>query len=135
MCIGCTNNFCLTALPKATLFTSLHDLLSTYPTTPALRSSLLDHLHTLLLQILPTDPVAIKLTATRNLLPGLRGDALVDALKEANDKMTAAVCEACSESSNKDVSGMAASYAGFVQDWVQRDDLDSSLVRTPFSVA
>lgn len=116
------------ALPKAPLFVSLHELLSTYPTTLALRSSLLDHLHTLLLQTLPTDPIAIRLTATRHLLPELSGDALVDALRDANDKMTAAVREACSDDSRKNADDMAGSYADFVKEWVQREDVDDSLV-------
>jgi U3 small nucleolar RNA-associated protein 6 len=121
------------ALPSASLFVSLHELLSTYPTTSTLRSALLDHLHTLLLQVLPTDPVAVRLTATRNLLPDVTGDALVDTLKDANDKLTSAVWQACSTDSTKDADGMAISYAEFVQEWVMRENVDDSLVCTVFS--
>ncbi|GJE95014.1 hypothetical protein PsYK624_111930 [Phanerochaete sordida] len=115
------------ALPKAALFVSVHELLSSYPTTPSLRSSLLDHLHSHLQQTLPTDPVAVRLTATRNLTASLSGPALVDALKDANEKMTAAVRAACSDDSHKDAEGMARSYAEFVAEWVKKGDVDDSL--------
>ncbi|KIP02958.1 hypothetical protein PHLGIDRAFT_111451 [Phlebiopsis gigantea 11061_1 CR5-6] len=113
------------AVPKATLFTALHELLSSYPTTPGLRSSSLDHLHTLLQQTLPTDPIAVKLTATRNLLPNLTADGLVDALRDANEKMVTAVKNACAHG---DGEGMAQAYADFIHEQVERGDMDVSLV-------
>lgn len=114
------------ALPKSSLFTSLHELLASYPTTPALRSLLLDHLHSLLQQTLPTDPVAMKLTATRNLGPNLSPEVFVDTLKDANERMTSAVQQACGHEDDGD--GMAQSYVDFVTEWMQRDELDDSLV-------
>ena len=39
--------------------------------------------------------------------------------------MTNAVREACN---GKDAEGMARSYAGFVEKWVKKEDLDDSLV-------
>lgn len=118
------------ALPKAELFTALHDLLASYPTKPELRTYLLDHLHVLLQQTLPTDPIAARLSATRNLLPGLEGAALVDALKTANEQLSAAVSSACAYAGGRDAEGLANAYAGFVEEWVQKDDLDPALVRS-----
>ena len=117
-------------MPKAVLFVSIHELISAYPTIPALRSLLLDHLHALLQQTLPTDPVAVRLSATRGLSADLTGAALVDAVKDANDKMSTAVREACSDDSGKDAEGMARACAEFVQEWVKRNDVDDSLVST-----
>ncbi|KAI0812618.1 U3 small nucleolar RNA-associated protein 6-domain-containing protein [Irpex lacteus] len=113
------------ALPKVELFTALHGLFSTYPTTAELRTSLLDHLHSLLQQTLPTDPIAAKLTATRHLLPGLSGVALVDALKSANEQLSSAVQNAWSLSHEAD--GIASAYASFIEEWVQKPDLDIPL--------
>lgn len=116
------------ALPKAELFASLHSLIATYPTTPDLRTALLDHLHDLLQQTLPTDPVAVKLYATRNLLPELEGTALVDALKAANEQLSSAVNSACTSARSETAHGMALAYAGFIEEWVQKDELDTALV-------
>ncbi|KAI0688035.1 U3 small nucleolar RNA-associated protein 6-domain-containing protein [Cytidiella melzeri] len=110
-------------LPKAELFVALHELFATYPTTHELRTALLDHLHTLLQQILPTDPVAARLSATRHLLPGLSGVALIDALKAANEQFSSAVSNV-SSLSHENAESMAEAYAGFVEEWVQKNDLN-----------
>lgn len=120
------------ALPKAELFTSLHKLLTDYPTTSELRSSLLDHLHGLLQQTLPTDPAAARLSATRNLLAGLEGIDLIDELKAANMRLEAAVRAAHANAPRADVDGMACAYAGFIEEWVTKDELDAALVRSRF---
>ena len=112
---------------------ALHELFTTYPTAPELRSSLLDHLHALLQQTLPIDPVAARLSATRHLTPGLFGVALVDALQAANEQLISAVTHASSLSrGTSDADGIAEAYASFVDEWVQKPDLDTSLVRLPF---
>lgn len=121
------HNIRIVALPKAELFTSLHGLLTTYPVPPPFRVALLDHLHTLLQQTLPTDPVAVRLTATRLLVPDLTGEALVDALRDANEKMSRAVRQAC-DGKEVDVNGLASAYSLFVKEWVQKDELDDSIV-------
>ncbi|KAI0093162.1 U3 small nucleolar RNA-associated protein 6-domain-containing protein [Irpex rosettiformis] len=113
------------ALPKPELFVALHELFSTYPTTPELRASLLDHLHSLLQQTLPTDPLAAKLSATRHLLPGLSGVPLVDALRTANEQLSSAVRDAWSHSHDSDA--ISSAYASFVEEWVQKPELDTSL--------
>jgi U3 small nucleolar RNA-associated protein 6 len=111
---------------------ALHELFTTYPTTPELRSALLDHLHTLLQQTLPTDPVAAQLSATRHLSPGLTGVALVDALRIASEQFSSAVTSVYSFPQNSTHGqSMAEVYANFVHEWVQKPDLDTSLVCTP----
>ena len=89
---------------------------------------LLDHLHNLLRETLPTDPVAMRLTATRALTSGLTGAALVDALKDANERLTKAVERACEETVNE-ADGIGAAYADFLREWVQMPSLDDTLVR------
>ncbi|KZT70904.1 hypothetical protein DAEQUDRAFT_724645 [Daedalea quercina L-15889] len=110
------------ALPKIELFISLQDLLATYPCPPSLRDTLLDHLFTLLHETLPQNPTAIRLSATRHLLPGLEGEALVDALKDANERLASAVRD-----QNAGDERLALVYASFIQDWC-RKDIDDSLV-------
>ncbi|KAL6308122.1 U3 small nucleolar RNA-associated protein 6-domain-containing protein [Sparassis latifolia] len=104
------------ALPKFELFASLHDLLVTYPCPPELRDALLEHLFVLLRSTLPTDPAAIKLSATRYLTPGLKGEALIDALKGANEQLVKAVRDNSTSSSS-----LAAAYATFVKEWCKKD--------------
>ncbi|KAI0344754.1 hypothetical protein BDW22DRAFT_1372113 [Trametopsis cervina] len=115
------------ALPKAELITALHGLFMSYPTTAELRESLLRHLHTLAQQVLPTDPVTARLSATRHLLPGLDGAALVDSLKLANEQLSSAVSHAWMASPSHDADSMAEAYAGFVEEWVQKEGTDASL--------
>lgn len=110
------------ALPKIELFISLQDLLATYPCPPSLRDTLLDHLFTLLHETLPDDPAAIRLFATRHLLPDLTGEALVDALRNANEQLASAV-----RNQNAGNERLASLYTGFVQAWCQKT-IDDSLV-------
>ena len=51
---------------------------------------------------------------------------MVDTLKDANEKMVAAVRKACTDNGGGE--GMAQTYADFLSEWVQKDDLDTSLV-------
>lgn len=111
-----------TALPKVELFISLQDLLAHYPCPASVRDTLLDHLFTLLHETLPDDPAAIELSATRRLLPNLEGEALVDALKYANEQLAAALHD-----QNAADERLALVYASFVQDWCQKN-IDDSLV-------
>ncbi|KAL7281262.1 hypothetical protein ACG7TL_004570 [Trametes sanguinea] len=101
------------ALPKIELFRALHELISGYPSPPSLKEAILDHLHALLRETLPSDPAAIKLAATRRLTPDLSGEPLVDALKSANDVLSDAVRTSEGEARR----GVAAVYAEFVEEW------------------
>lgn len=69
----------------------------------------------------------MRLTATRNLNANLGAESLIDSLKAANELMVAAVREACTKEGGD---GMAQSYADFVSEWIQKDEIDHSLVRT-----
>jgi U3 small nucleolar RNA-associated protein 6 len=107
------------AIPKIDLFTALQTLITTYPLEGPLRGTLLDHLYELLRQKLPDDPGAIKLFATRRLGLGLDGEALIDALKSANEVLLGAIGSA----------GVDQVYAEFVEEWA-RMDLEGNLVGT-----
>ncbi|KAI1796429.1 U3 small nucleolar RNA-associated protein 6-domain-containing protein [Ganoderma leucocontextum] len=109
------------AIPRIELFTSLHGLISAYPSPPALRESLLDYLHIHLHETLPSLPAAIKLSAMRHLMPDLTGETLVDALKRANEQLLDAVRHRASPSDTS----MAKVYAEFVQEWCEKDVDDS----------
>ncbi|KAI0645423.1 U3 small nucleolar RNA-associated protein 6-domain-containing protein [Trametes meyenii] len=111
------------ALPKIELFKSLHELLSAYPCPPSLRDSLLDHLHALLRDTLPSSPAAIKLAATRRLTAELSGEPLVDALKDANNVLSDAVRTSSGEARE----GVANVYTEFAEEWCAKDDVDDSL--------
>ncbi|OCH92458.1 hypothetical protein OBBRIDRAFT_791201 [Obba rivulosa] len=110
------------ALPTAELFATLHELLVTYPVPSALRESLLDHLHALLRETLPTDSQAVKLSATRHLTPDLAGPELIDRLREANERLSDAVKLA----GDKERDGLAKVYVEFVEEWCAKD-VDESL--------
>ncbi|TBU43639.1 hypothetical protein BD309DRAFT_960198 [Dichomitus squalens] len=110
------------AIPRIDLFASLHELISTYPSPPTLRESLLDHLHDHLRETLPSLPAAIKLSATRNLTPDMVGEPLVDALKSANEQLIAAVRTAANSSDP----GVAKVYSEFVEEWCGQE-IDDSL--------
>ncbi|KAI0769680.1 U3 small nucleolar RNA-associated protein 6-domain-containing protein [Trametes elegans] len=110
------------ALPKIELFTSLHELISTYPSPPSLRESLLVHLHGLLRDTLPSHPGAIKLAAMRHLAPDASGEALVDALRGANDTLSDAVRTSSGEARE----GAANVYSEFLEEWCGKD-IDDSL--------
>ena len=113
----------LIAIPKIELFTSLHELISTYPSPPALRESLLNHLHALLHETLPSLPAVIKLSATRRLTSEAVGEVLVDELKRANEKLSETVRRASGDA----LPGMACVYAEFLEEWCGKD-VDDSLV-------
>ncbi|CAL1707685.1 unnamed protein product [Somion occarium] len=121
------------ALPKPELFMSLHNVISKYPSPLSLRTSLLDHLHDLLQQILPHDAQAIKLTATRFLTPEVEGAELVDRLKEANETLSRAVKDAISNGRRETreereaLDALAQVYGEFINEWCRKDELDPSL--------
>lgn len=114
----------MAALAKIELFNSLYELLSTYPSPPGLRESLLDHLLAELRVALPDDPLAVKLSATRFIRPEAAGEELVEALKNANETLLAAVTV-----NRKKVEGFLRVYADFIEDWC-RSGIDSNLVRS-----
>ncbi|KAH9892817.1 U3 small nucleolar RNA-associated protein 6-domain-containing protein [Cubamyces lactineus] len=111
------------ALPKIELFRSLHEMISAYPSPPSLREPLLDHLHAHLLETLPSLPAAIKLHATRYLTPDLSGEALVDALRTANDVLSESVRTCPAETRE----GVATVYAEFIEEWCGKKDVDDNL--------
>ncbi|KAH8108052.1 U3 small nucleolar RNA-associated protein 6-domain-containing protein [Cristinia sonorae] len=124
------------ALPKADLFIALSDLLTSYPSPEALKTSLLDYLHQLLQETLPGDPRAIRLTATRFLPPtvDIESAEFVDALRNANEKLMSGVRDAWSNTSGSDTEqerrrhDMAGVYAQFVREWCQKNiDLNLKL--------
>ena len=119
-----------TALPKIELFRSLHEMISAYPSPPSLREPLLDYLHAHLLETLPSLPAAIKLRATRYLTPDLSGEALVDALRTANDVLSEAVRTSPAETRE----GVASVYAEFIEEWCGKKDVDDNLVSSCLSL-
>ena len=119
-----------TALPKIELFRSLHEMISAYPSPPSLREPLLDHLHAHLLETLPSLPAAIKLHATRYLTPDLSGEALVDALRTANDVLSESVRMCPAETRE----GVATVYAEFIEEWCGKKDVDDNLVSSCLSL-
>ena len=104
----------------------------TYPCPQELRRSLLDHLHNRL-ESTPSiriDPLAAKLHATRFLTPDLNGAELVDALKQANEDLIAAVKLSLTTASPKSLTKadeLGNVYVTFVEDWVSKD-IDANLV-------
>ncbi|KAH9938923.1 U3 small nucleolar RNA-associated protein 6-domain-containing protein [Amylocystis lapponica] len=103
------------AFDKMTL-QSLHELIMTYPCPRPLRDALLDHLFNLLHTTLDSDPAAVKLSATRFLIPGMEGEDLIEALKHANEQLMAAVRPSSAEDA-----GLAAVYANFITEWCNKD--------------
>ncbi|KAH9983609.1 U3 small nucleolar RNA-associated protein 6-domain-containing protein [Russula compacta] len=125
------------ALPTIELFQHLQSLIAGYPVPELLRTSLLDHLHARLAEVLPRDAAAVALRATRGLTltsaaaegeEPVGGAALVDALRHANEEMLAAlddaddVTERCHSRDE-----LAGAYAQFVEEWCGREDLDAHL--------
>ncbi|CCM00065.1 uncharacterized protein FIBRA_02092 [Fibroporia radiculosa] len=109
------------AQPKIELFTSIRDLLATYPCPPSLRENLVSHLFSLLQVTLPSDPAAIKLAATKSLTLDLEGRDLVEALTHANEQLANALRD--NSEADERLSGV---YARFVEEWCQRD-IDNDL--------
>ncbi|KAK7692964.1 hypothetical protein QCA50_004605 [Cerrena zonata] len=120
------------ALPKPELFISLHDVVSTYPSPQSLRSSLLDHLHTLLQTTLPHNAQAIKLTATRFLTADIEGAQLIDQLKKANEMLSNTIRDVISSGrtqtrdEREQLHSFAEVYAEFIDKWC-RTELDPTL--------
>ena len=125
-------------MPTIELFQSLQTLIAGYPTPEALRSSLLDHLHTRLAEALPRDAAAVVLRATRALVLAspeeLAGGALVDALRRANEEMLAALDADANADADAAVrctrDELAGAYAQFVEEWCGKEDVDAHLVRS-----
>lgn len=114
---------CSLAIPKAELFVALRDTINEHPSPAPLRTILLEHLHSLVPQFLPRDPRGIKLLATRHLTSTLEGEALVDAIQQANEQLS----EQCGQ--NLESEEVLQVYADFVEEWVRKDTTDSALVR------
>jgi hypothetical protein len=57
----------------------------------------------------------------------LAGDALVDALRRANEEMLAALDADGTERCPQDE--LAATYAQFIEEWCRKEDVDAHLVR------
>lgn len=137
------------ALPTVKLFVELEALIRGYPCQLRLRTTLLDHVYSLLQEVLPDDPRAIQMHATRRLrelaLPKDDGkdiveddprcmdsEKLIDALQSANERLTTAVKASCGTSMKSDTfsaahSNMSEIYANFVSEW--SPTLEPSLVR------
>ncbi|KAG5731274.1 Negative regulator of sexual conjugation and meiosis, partial [Termitomyces sp. T112] len=98
------------ALPKVELFDSLKRLLTEYPLPSSLQETLLEHLYNLLKERLPGDAGAIKLRANRFLTPELKGEALVEGLRRANEELV----EAAGGDAREEVCEV---YATFVEEW------------------
>ncbi|KAF9237504.1 U3 small nucleolar RNA-associated protein 6-domain-containing protein [Melanogaster broomeanus] len=137
------------ALPKVELFLELETLIRTYPCQLRLRTTLLDHLYSLVQETIPDDPRAVKMHATRRLreLTILKEDSnessnddcrladsedLIDALQAANEYLTTAVNTSWTRSRSCGSTGaidrdIADIYADFVVEWCQLPTLEPSL--------
>ncbi|KAF8653585.1 hypothetical protein AX16_003863 [Volvariella volvacea WC 439] len=98
------------ALPKIELFESLHELIGRYPSPLDLREALLSHLYDLLRNSLKDEPRAIKVLASRFLIPDAKGEQLVDALRRTNEELQSAIRETKKES-------VLVVYAEFIEHW------------------
>jgi U3 small nucleolar RNA-associated protein 6 len=123
---ACLTRFFLTALPKTELFTSLNNLITSYPSPPSLREILLDHLLAELRTTLPDEPLGLKLSTMKALKPDVDGENLVLALKDANENMLAGV-----KNRGKNRESFLRAYAEFVEEWC-RPSIDANLVRRYF---
>ncbi|KAI0829637.1 U3 small nucleolar RNA-associated protein 6-domain-containing protein [Trametes gibbosa] len=109
------------AIPKIELFISIQELISRYPSPLSLRETLLDHLHALLRNTLPSLPAAIKLAATRAFTADLPGVQLVDASRNANNVLSEAVRTSSAEARE----GMARVYVEFIDELIRKTADDS----------
>ncbi|RDB24910.1 U3 small nucleolar RNA-associated protein 6 [Hypsizygus marmoreus] len=98
------------ALPKMELFEALHGALVEYPSEPTLRQAVLEHLYDLLRHTLRDDAGAIRLLAGRFLKGDLKGEALVEGLRCANEEML----QRAQDGSREEV---LQAYASFVEEW------------------
>lgn len=107
-------NHCLliymSALPRLKTFTSLLDLLRTYPTP--LAPSLIQHAYDLMRLHLPSNAEARVLYADRHLNstlhPDLKGALLVDAIRESNEELTRTLQE------SGELVGMPEAYSEWI---------------------
>ncbi|KAE9408552.1 hypothetical protein BT96DRAFT_662460 [Gymnopus androsaceus JB14] len=114
------------------LFESLNQLITTYPSSPILRESLITHLDALLRLTLPRHPRAITILYTRLLTSTappeassssanvLRGQALIEGIRRANEMLISVVSEAKEEPVRK-------VYAEFALKWCCVINLDENL--------
>lgn len=84
---------------------------------------MLDHLLAVLRITLPDDPLALKLSATRDLKPDVEGKDMVEALKGANENFLTVI-----HNEGKHGEGFLRVYAEFVEEWC-RTNIDDNLVR------
>ncbi|KAJ3809081.1 U3 small nucleolar RNA-associated protein 6-domain-containing protein [Lentinula lateritia] len=112
------------ALPQIELFESFNRLIIIYPSSPTLRESLIEHFDALLRSTLPQHPRAIKILYTRLLtVENLRGRALVEGVRRANEMLISIMSETQEES-------VRQVYAQFALEWCQQDswiNLDENL--------
>ncbi|KAJ3727158.1 U3 small nucleolar RNA-associated protein 6-domain-containing protein [Lentinula raphanica] len=121
------------ALPQIELFESLNGLITTYPSTPILRKTLISHLDDLLRSTLPRHPRAIEIRYTRLLtgsgsgssssnpntsVEALRGRALIEGVRSANEMLMHIMSETQEES-------VCQVYAQFALDWCGQDSVVS----------
>ena len=97
-------------------------MITSYPSLPSLRESLLDHLLAELQTTLPNEPLGLKLSATRALKPDVDGEVLIEALKNANENLLGAV-----KNEGRNGESFLRAYAEFVEEWC-RPDIDANLV-------
>lgn len=102
----------LSALPRLRTFTSLLELLQTYPTP--LASSLIQHTYDLVASHLPSNSKARVLYADRHLNstlhPDQKGPPLVDAIKEANEELTMILQR------SEGLTGMPEAYSEWIEE-------------------
>ncbi|KAJ4493967.1 U3 snoRNP protein [Lentinula edodes] len=128
------------ALPQIELFESFNRLITTYPSSPTLRESLIEHFDALLRSTLPQHPRAIKILYTRLLtsasdsasqtssssnpsVENLRGRALIEGVRRANEMLISIMSDTQEES-------VCQVYAQFALEWCQQDsriNLDENL--------
>ncbi|KAL4080344.1 U3 small nucleolar RNA-associated protein 6-domain-containing protein [Scleroderma yunnanense] len=120
------------AIPRIYLFLQLDDLIRTHPCQPNLRTNLLDELYSLLQKMIPGDPEAIKMKATRRLreltlsaeLSGSQSERMIDSIQYANEQLVHAVNNPPSDNTRPEISTI---YAYFVKEWCQSPTLDPAL--------
>ncbi|KAG8908043.1 U3 snoRNP protein [Tulasnella sp. 403] len=115
------------AVPTTELFKSLHDLFTKFPTP--LKDSLLGDLHSRMVEALPNNPQAIKLSAEWSISSARQEDeTFVDKLRLANEAMVSGM-----RNSRVEKDEMASVYSGWVEHWVERvttPELKSYLTRS-----
>lgn len=121
------------ALPSINLFSALEVLIRSYPTQERLRTTLLDHLYSVLKDTLQDDPHAVKILATRKLRELIsqensddsviaESEEFVDALQAANESFSMAV-----SAGSTNATGMADVYVEFIEQWCKLPTLDPNL--------